>query len=114
MRLAIMPFGAFVGDQQMPSGLKAIFESLAQGNSYRVGLYRTPIRQPATSNIGRRNRYDRWRRGRKAGKADADVIHSYPPDPRISSLLRSVLFLPTASKRLWDYVVMKAGIAAHN
>jgi len=54
-RLAIMTFCAFVSDQQMSSSLKAVFESLAPGNLYRVRLYCAPIRKLATSDIGRRN-----------------------------------------------------------
>jgi hypothetical protein len=76
MRLAIMPFGAFVGDQQMSAGLKAIFERLSPDDPYRVGLDCAPIRQAATGNIGWRDFNDRWRRGAKARTTAADVNHS--------------------------------------
>jgi hypothetical protein len=35
----------------MSSSLKTVFESLAPGNLYRVGLYCAPTRQPAISDI---------------------------------------------------------------
>jgi len=44
-RLAIMTFCAFVSDQQMSSSLKAVFESLAPGNLYRVRLLLRPNSQ---------------------------------------------------------------------
>jgi hypothetical protein len=75
MRLPIIPFCAFVSDQQMAPSLKGVFESLASGNLYRVRLYDTPIRQSATRDIVRRDLDDRSRRGKNPGKADADITH---------------------------------------
>src|ERR687892_116495 len=66
-----MPFCAFVSDQQMSLCLKAIFESLAPGNSYVVSLYPAPIRQMATCDIGRGNRDNRQRGRRNTGGADS-------------------------------------------
>src|SRR5258708_8619014 len=60
---AIVSLCAFVDDQQMSPSLKAVFESLAPGNLYRVRLYRAPIRQAATTNIARRNLYNPFSRG---------------------------------------------------
>src|SRR5712691_1084523 len=77
----------------MSSSLKAVFESLAPGNLYRVRLYCAPIRELATSDIGRRNFNDRSRRGGKTRKANADVTHSCSPDTCIGPLPRPAVFL---------------------
>src|SRR5882757_9627953 len=76
----------------MSSCLKAILESLAPGNPYVVGLYCAPIRQSATSDIGRGNFNNRSRRGGKTGKAGADSAHCCSPDAGIDSRPRPASF----------------------
>src|ERR1700732_3738178 len=79
----------------MSSSPKAVFESLAPGNLYRVRLYYPPIRYSATNDIGRRNFNDRRSRGRKIRKADADVTHSCSPDTCTDPLPRPAVVLLT-------------------
>src|SRR5450755_1015674 len=74
-RLAVLPFCSFVGNKQMASGLKAVFEGLAPGNFYDIRLYDTPIRQSAERDIGRRNFDYRRRSWRMISKAEANISH---------------------------------------
>src|SRR5258705_5420252 len=86
----------------MSTCVKAILERLAPGNPYIVCLYCAPIRQSATSDIGRGNVNNRQRGGRKAGKADADSTPCCSPDAGIDSRPR-----PAFSNGAWP---MNAGL----
>src|ERR1700761_9456463 len=73
--LAVLPFGPFIGDQQVPPSVKAVFESFASGNVYNVRLYDAPMRQSATHDIGGRNLDDRWRSWAMPCGAEAVITH---------------------------------------
>src|ERR1700688_1284570 len=75
-RFALMAFCTFVGDQHASRSLKAVLRRRAPGDLYRVCRYCAPIRQSATSDIGRRNVNDRWKGRTKARRLEADVAQS--------------------------------------
>jgi hypothetical protein len=61
----------------MPTSLKAVLEGPAPGNLDRVCLDCAPIRQSATSDIGRRNFNDRSMGGMKARRVNAGASHPF-------------------------------------